>query len=84
MAYDKGKPELLIDCIQLEDAISRIPEPRVRAAMILACFGHLFADHDIGALLGGRGKHETGTALIERGIKWVARHEHNRAEDRQK
>lgn len=72
-AYDTGDPEMILDCIQLEQAIDAIDDQHMKAAIILKMFG--WDDQDIGAVLSSR---RPGTQLVEAGISAVRRHERDR------
>lgn len=79
-AYDRGCVDSIHDAIQFEEAVSLIPDGKVRAAVLLAMHGWDLAD--IGAALGGRGFSRTGEQLVEEGIDMVAKLERRRAEIR--
>lgn len=72
-AYDTGDPEMILDCIQLEDAIDALEDQHVKAALILRMFG--WDEQDIGAVLSSR---RPGRSLVEHGISMVKRHERAR------
>ena len=75
-AYDLGKPELVLDCIQLEDSIGRIDDDEVQAALILKLNG--WAEERIGAVLKCR---RTGRQLLDRGVHLIRSQEHMRCLD---
>lgn len=69
-AYDSGDPEMILDCIQLEQAVDSIDDQHIKAALILRMFG--WDEQDIGAVLSSR---RTGKSLVEHGISMAAKHE---------
>lgn len=77
-ALDSGNPELVLDCVQLERGIRGIGDVRVRAAAVLYMMG--FDQVEIGFVLGGRGRHDTGRELVDRALKSVHRFESRRWE----
>lgn len=62
-AYDSGRPEAVLDSIQLEQMVERIEDVKVRAAVVLAL--HQWDGPSIGAALGGS---RTGSQLLMAGI----------------
>lgn len=72
-AYDTGDPEMILDCIQLEQAVDSLDDQHMKAALILRMFG--WDEQDIGAVLSSR---RTGRSLVEAGISAVKRHEKER------
>lgn len=74
-AYDNGNVDLMDDVIQFEWAVNNIPDPKCRAAVILAMFGWDYAD--IGAAIGG---HRPGVKLVEQGVNMMAKSERRRSE----
>lgn len=72
-AYDTGSVNAVHDALQLEDAVSMIPDGKVRAALVLALWGW---DHaDIGAAIGGP---RTGEQLLKEGVRLIVRGEQRR------
>jgi hypothetical protein len=76
-AYDRGDVDAVCDAVQLEEAVSLIPDGRVRAAVLLAMHGWDTAD--IGSVLGGRGRSRTGAQLVEDGLDLIVELEKRRA-----
>lgn len=72
-AYDSGDPEMILDCIQLEQAIDALDDEHVKAALILRMFG--WDEGTIGAVLSSR---RTGRSLVEHGISQVKKYEQDR------
>lgn len=77
-AYDKGCVDAIHDAIQFEEAVSLIPDGKVRAAVILAMHGWDVAD--VGAAIGGRGERRTGAQLVDEGLDMIAKLEKRRSE----
>ena len=74
-AYDSGNPELLLDAIQLEQAVDSIQDMAVKVATILAMHG--FDERDIGALIRDP-RHRPGVRLVDDGIRIVRRFERDK------
>lgn len=75
-AYDNGRQEAMLDCIQLERAVERIPDLKERAAVTLRMMGWSYAE--IGAAIGSR---RTGLQMFNAGVKSVHKSESLRSMD---
>jgi hypothetical protein len=76
LAVDKGDIEAMHDVIQIENALSNIPDPKAKAAVILAMHGWDFAE--IGAAIND---YRTGYKLVRQGVRSMRSYENRRAEN---
>jgi hypothetical protein len=77
-AIDKGRPEMVLDAIQMERAVDMLPEPIMRAAVTLVLMG--WDEAEISAVLTHRRNGRTINRLVKQGIREIVAEEQRRGE----
>lgn len=75
LATDRGKPELMLDCIQLEQAVKLLTDETAKAALVMVMGGA--SENAVDEALGSRKR--PGFRLIRDGIHGVVEIERRRA-----
>lgn len=73
------RPELVLDCVQLDEAVGRIEDPVVRCAVRLTMLGE--RPEVVGSVLRDR-RQRPGSVLVAEGVRRVLRFERARYEGR--